>query len=216
MRWRMVAAPRPARMFVALLTLAAVATAQETVPETAPATLPATLPETAPATLPAGFTLQSPDIGPDKEFAQAFTYDAFGCNGDNQSFALSWSGAPAGTQSFAVTTYDPDGMRGKGFWHWFVINIPTTTNELPRGAGSRDNSKLPPGARQLKSSFNKVGYGGSCPPLGEKPHNYVVTVYALKTRKLDVPADALAEEALPLVEANSLAKATLTYKYGRT
>jgi Raf kinase inhibitor-like YbhB/YbcL family protein len=210
----MMVAPSPARMLVALLTLAAAATAQETLPEVVPEVVPAAA--AVPETAPVGFTLQSPDIGPEKEFAQAFTYDAFGCDGDNQSFALNWSGAPAGTQSFAVTTFDPDGMRGKGFWHWFVINLPATTNELPRGAGARDNSKLPPSARQLKSSFNKIGYGGSCPPRGEKPHNYVVTVYALKTRKLDVPADALAEEALPLVEANALAKATLTYKYGRT
>ena len=162
------------------------------------------------------FKLESPDIGPDKEFSQEFVYDAFGCSGSNQSFALSWSGAPAGTQSFAVTTYDPDALRGKGFWHWFVINIPATTNALPRDAGNRDNSKLPKGARQLKTNFNKAAYGGSCPPPGDKPHNYVVTVYALKSKKLDVPADALAGEAIPLVEADALGKATLTYKFGRT
>jgi Raf kinase inhibitor-like YbhB/YbcL family protein len=193
MRWRTVIAPRLSRMSVALLmTLAVVATADEE------------------------FKLESPDIGPDKELAEEFTYDAFGCNGNNQSFALSWSGAPVGTQSFAVTFYDPDALRGKGFWHWFVINIPATATELPRGAGTRDNSKLPPGARQLRNSFNKISYGGSCPRRGDQPHNYVVTIYALKTRKLEVPADALAEEALPVVEVNALAKATLTYKYGRT
>jgi Raf kinase inhibitor-like YbhB/YbcL family protein len=191
MSWWMLAVPRP-RLCVIWLMLAAAAMADEEL------------------------QLLSPDVGPDKELAEAFTYDAFGCDGDNQSFALSWSGAPAGTQSFAVTAYDTDGMRGKGFWHWFVINIPAATSELPRGAGNRDNSKLPPGARQLRSSFNKLGYGGPCPPRGEKPHNYVVTVYALKTRKLAVPDDALADEALPLVEANALGKATLTYKYGRT
>jgi Raf kinase inhibitor-like YbhB/YbcL family protein len=162
------------------------------------------------------FKLESPDIGPDKEFSQDFAYDAFGCSGSNQSFALSWSGAPAGTQSFAVTTYDSDALRGKGFWHWFVINIPATTTSLPRDAGNRSNSKLPAGARQLKTGFNKAAYGGSCPPPGDKPHNYLVTVYAMKTKKLEVPADALAGEAQPLVEANAIAKATLTYKYGRT
>jgi Raf kinase inhibitor-like YbhB/YbcL family protein len=161
------------------------------------------------------FNLQSPDVGPDKEFSQEFAYNAFGCTGGNQSFALSWSSPPPGTQSFAVTTYDPDAIAGKGFWHWFVINIPATVTSLPRDAGNRDNSNIPPGARQLKSSFNKIGYGGSCPRRGDKPHNYVVTVYALKTRKLDIPADALPNEALPIVEANALGKATLTYKYGR-
>jgi Raf kinase inhibitor-like YbhB/YbcL family protein len=96
-----------------------------------------------------------------------------------------------------------------------VINIPATITSLPRDAGNRDNSKLPTGARQLKTNFNKIGYGGSCPPRGARPHNYVVTVYALKTRKLQLPADALSSEAQPLVEAEALGKATLTYKYGR-
>lgn len=161
------------------------------------------------------FKLESPDIGPDKEFAQTFAYDAFGCSGDNQSFELSWSGAPAGTQSFAVSVYDPDALRGKGFWHWFVINIPAATTSLPRDAGNRSNAKLPAGARQLRSNFNKFSYGGSCPPRGDKPHNYVVTVYALKTKKIDLPAESGAADAMPLVEANALGQATLTYKYGR-
>jgi phosphatidylethanolamine-binding protein (PEBP) family uncharacterized protein len=67
----------------------------------------------------------------------------------------------------------------------------------------------------LNTDFNKPAYSGSCPPRGDKPHTYVVTVYALKTKRLEVPAEALAGEALPLVEANALAKATLTYKYER-
>jgi Raf kinase inhibitor-like YbhB/YbcL family protein len=161
------------------------------------------------------FTLASPDVGPDQEFLPDFAYDAFGCTGSNQSFALSWSGAPAGTQSFVVTAFDPDALRGNGFWHWFVINIPADITSLPRDAGNRDNSKLPPGARQLRNSFNKPGYGGSCPPRGDKPHNYVITLYALKTRKLEVGREADAGEALPLVEANALGKATLSYTYGR-
>jgi phosphatidylethanolamine-binding protein (PEBP) family uncharacterized protein len=69
------------------------------------------------------FKLESPDVGPDKEFASDFVYDAFGCSGGNQSFALNWSGAPQGTQSFAITTFDPDALGGKGFWHWFMIDI---------------------------------------------------------------------------------------------
>jgi Raf kinase inhibitor-like YbhB/YbcL family protein len=159
--------------------------------------------------------LTSSDIAPDKPLAQEFIYNAFGCTGGNQSFALNWSGAPAGTQSFVITHFDPDAMRGRGFWHWFVADIPASVASLPRDAGKEDNSKLPPGARQLKTSFGKAAFGGSCPPPGDKPHHYVVTVYALKVPKLDVPADATAAQALSAVEANALSKATLTYEFGR-
>jgi len=40
--------------------------------------------------------------------AQVFT----ACNGQNISPALFWSGEPPGTQSFAVTIYDPDAQGG--------------------------------------------------------------------------------------------------------
>ena len=72
----------------------------------------------------ADFKLTSPDVGPDKPLAQDFVFSGFGCTGGNQSPALSWSGAPAGTKSFAVALFDPDAMQGRGFWHWMMLNIP--------------------------------------------------------------------------------------------
>ena len=73
--------------------------------------------------------------------------------GGNRSPHLSWSGAPEGTQSFAVIVYDPDvpadasdvNQEGKSlpedlersdFAHWILVDISADVNELPEGAGS--------------------------------------------------------------------------------
>jgi Raf kinase inhibitor-like YbhB/YbcL family protein len=163
----------------------------------------------------AEFKLTSPDIGPDKPLAQDFVFAGFGCTGGNQSPALAWSGAPTGTKSFAVALFDPDAMNGRGFWHWLMLNIPSSVTSLARDAGRNDGSKAPNGASQVKNGFRASGYSGSCPPPTDEPHGYVMTVYALKVDKLDVPADATSPAMLEQVEANSLGKASLSYKFGR-
>ena len=57
--------------------------------------------------------------------------------------------------------------------------------------------------------------GGACPPVGDKPHRYQFTVWALKVEKL--PLDEQSSGALVgfMLNANVLAKATLTATYGR-
>src|SRR5271154_336016 len=167
------------------------------------------------AAVAAAFTLTSADIGPDKPLAQDFVFSGYGCSGGNQSPALRWSDAPAGTKSFAVALFDPDAMQGRGFWHWLMVNIPASTTALARDAGKNDGSKLPAGAVQIKNGFRALGYSGSCPPPADEPHGYVMTVYALQLAALDVPADVTSATMLTTIEANSLGKATLTYHFGR-
>jgi Raf kinase inhibitor-like YbhB/YbcL family protein len=163
----------------------------------------------------AGLTLTSPTIKPGSTLTEAQVYQGFGCTGKNLSPALKWSGAPAGTKSFAVTVYDPDAPTGSGWWHWVVYNIPATTTELPEGAGAADGKALPAGAVQGRTDFGAPGFGGACPPGGDRPHRYIFTVYALKTDKLDVPADATAALVGFMINANLLGKASFTAKYGR-
>ena len=133
----------------------------------------------------------------------------FGCAGGNQSPQLTWSGAPAGTRSFAVTCYDPDAPTGSGFWHWLVVNIPASVAELALDAGNPAAGKLPAGALQTRTDFGKAGYGGPCPPPGDHPHRYVFTVFAVSQETLPVNADTSAAVVGFNLHFNTLAKATL-------
>ncbi|WP_119964248.1 YbhB/YbcL family Raf kinase inhibitor-like protein [Simplicispira lacusdiani] len=161
------------------------------------------------------FTLGSPDFSEGSTLPQRFEFKGFGCAGDNQSPALRWSGAPAGTQSYAVTVYDPDAPTGSGWWHWTVVNIPASVTALPPGAGAAGNALLPAGASQVRIDYGVAAWGGTCPPEGDAPHRYIFTVHALKVPRLDLPADATAALAGYMVHAHSLGKATLTARYGR-
>ncbi|MBN9461512.1 MAG: YbhB/YbcL family Raf kinase inhibitor-like protein [Burkholderiales bacterium] len=162
------------------------------------------------------FQLSSPDIAPNATIADKQVYKGFGCEGGNVSPALSWKAPPKGTRSFALMVHDPDAPTGgAGWWHWVVYNLPADALSLPEGAGSADGGKLPAGAAQAKTDFGTPGWGGPCPPVGDKPHHYVFTVYALKVEKIDVPEGATASLVGFMVNANAIGKATLTGRYGR-
>jgi len=161
------------------------------------------------------FTLSSPDIAANSTIAIAHVSNAMGCTGGNVSPRLEWSGAPAGTQSFAVTVYDPDAPTGSGFWHWVVINIPAAAAGLARGAGTADGKLLPAGSMQVATDFGVPGFGGPCPPPGDKPHRYVFTLFALKSARLELPEHATAAVAGFMIHFNVIAQTGFTAYYGR-
>lgn len=164
----------------------------------------------------ASFSVTSPDIKAGATFDNRFVFSGFGCSGDNASPALTWKNAPKDTKSFAVTMYDPDAPTGSGWWHWLAYNIPADTTSLPTGAGAADGRALPAGTVQSRTDFGAAGYGGPCPPVGNKPHRYTITVFALKTETLPmVDANSPAAMIGFFLNANTLAKASLTAKYGR-
>ena len=126
---------------------------------------------------------------------------------------LTWSGAPEGTKSWAVTCYDPDAPTGSGFWHWTVANIPADVTELAQGAGAVGGANLPRGAVQGRTDYGDAGFGGAAPPLGHGPHRYIFTVFAVDTDKLDVTADNSGAVFGFNLHFHTLARAQITATY---
>ena len=116
---------------------------------------------------------------------------AFGIpGGQDRSPDLTWSGAPEGTKSYAVTVFDADAPSMSGFWHWAVANIPATVTTLSAGAGGADGSGLPAGAFPLPNDARLPQYIGAAPPAGHGEHRYFITVHALDVQDIGVPAEA--------------------------
>lgn len=159
-------------------------------------------------------TLSSNAIKSGETIKNEQVFNSFGCIGGNISPDLSWEGAPEGTKAFAVTSYDPDAPTGSGWWHWTVFNIPANTTKLEAGAGSTKKSALPKGAIQGQTDFGKPGYGGPCPPAGDKPHRYIFTVYALKD-SVPLKKDASGAMVGFYLRQLKLAEASIEAKYGR-
>lgn len=161
------------------------------------------------------FRLTSPTIKNKGTIGNEHVFNGFGCSGGNTSPELRWERAPKGTKSFALTIYDPDAPTGSGWWHWVIFNIPQTTTSLPAGAGKLEGGGAPEGSIQSMTDFGQPGYGGPCPPQGDKPHRYIFTVFALKLDQLPLKQDASGAMVGYYLNQNALGKASFTGKYGR-
>jgi Raf kinase inhibitor-like YbhB/YbcL family protein len=133
------------------------------------------------AGLPAGLpklSVTSTDLTAHRPIPQPF----WGCTSPGVSPQLSWTGAPAGTQSYAVLMFDPDAPTGSGFWHWLAWDIPASTTSLPTGA------TLPAGSVNGENDAGTFGYTGPCPPAGDGTHHYQITVIAVGVATLGLDA----------------------------
>jgi hypothetical protein len=161
------------------------------------------------------FTLTSPQLAPGARVGEAHVFKGFGCSGKNISPALQWSNAPAGTKSFAVTVYDPDAPTGSGWWHWVIFNIPAGVTGLKENAGNPAAALAPAGSVQSRTDFGTTGYGGPCPPVGDKPHRYEFTVFALDVAKLPLDASVPGAMAGFYINHHTIGKAGFTAYYSR-
>ena len=130
------------------------------------------------------------------------------CEGKDRAPPLSWSGAPAGTESFALILDDPDApdpAAPKRVWvHWVLYDMPKTTSSLPEGGA------LPSGTREGKNDWGRTGYGGPCPPVGR--HRYFHKLYALDVVLPDLEHPTKAR-LLKAMKGHVLAEAQLIGTY---
>jgi Raf kinase inhibitor-like YbhB/YbcL family protein len=98
-------------------------------------------------------------------------------NGENTAPPLEWSGAPEGTQAFAIVVHDPDAPLVDGFTHWVAYGIPGDASGVPEGGE---------GVVHGTNSMGEQGYMGPAPPAGHGVHHYYFWVYALDD-ELDLP-----------------------------
>lgn len=137
-------------------------------------------------------TLTSPAFSHNEAIPKHFT-----CQGKDVSPALAWRDAPAGTRSFVLIVEDPDApdpAAPKRVWvHWVLYNLPADAAGL---AEAVTKAGLPAGTREGLNDWNRLGYGGPCPPIGR--HRYFHKLYALDTVLPDLgePTRAALGEAM--------------------
>lgn len=145
------------------------------------------------------------------EFAQGDRIPVkYTCDGEDVSPPIYWNKGPAATQSYALIADDPDAPRGT-FTHWVMYNIPSGVTRLEEYVTAVD--RLDDGTMQGKNSYDKLGYGGPCPPPG-KPHRYRFNVYALDSR-IDLGPGASKDDLLKAMNGHVLAQGELMGTYGR-
>jgi Raf kinase inhibitor-like YbhB/YbcL family protein len=116
------------------------------------------------------------------------------CLGANRNPHLAWTGAPAGTRSFAVICHDPD-VPSKGddvnqegrtvpaslprvdFFHWVLVDLPATTTEIAAGShssevtpGGKPGPSAPGGARHGINDY--TAWFAGHPDMGGDYHGY--------------------------------------------
>lgn len=159
--------------------------------------------------------LTSNSIQAGELMSKTHEFSGFGCTGENLSPQLSWSGAPKGTKSFAVTAYDPDAPTGSGWWHWVLVNVPASTTSLDLGAGNSEKGLLPEGSQMFKTDYGSKQFGGACPPAGDKAHRYQFKVFALNVENLALPEDGSAALVGYNLNGHAIETATLEALYKR-
>lgn len=126
--------------------------------------------------------------------------------GENASLPVTWSDAPSGTLSFVLLIVDRHPI-ARNWLHWCVTNIPANVNSIMENASARPGH-MPAACMQLRNSYGESGYGGPQPPKGSGPHEYEITIHALKVQTLPLTPSAPLSDVTRALAGNILASAS--------
>lgn len=133
------------------------------------------------------------------------------CDGEDRSPQIAWSGAPEGARGFVLIVDDPDAPGGT-FAHWGLFDIPAEVTELPEGFSA---APALPGVKQATNDFERVGWGGPCPPPGHGVHHYRFRLLALDVAQLDMPAGVHCREVERAADPHVVGRTELVGLYER-
>jgi Raf kinase inhibitor-like YbhB/YbcL family protein len=156
-----------------------------------------------------GLELASNSFAAEGTLPDSTVLNGLDCHGANESPELHWSGAPAGTKSFALILDDYEARGGDGFIHWVAYDIPATATALAANAGSTEPA-IAGGGKNAYNDFLRRKYDGPCPPEGA-PHRYRFTIYALDLPSIDDAGTPMTWRKLRfIIHDHVLAQASLT------
>lgn len=151
-----------------------------------------------------GFILGSPEVKDGGILPSDYTGD-----GSGATLPLEWSGAPAGTKSYAIIMHHLPGPAGPAKWYWVLYNIPAGIHNLPRNVQNA-------GILGNNSVNDRIGYA---PPhsKGPGPKTYIYTIYALSASPQPgvPPAQVSRDVLLAAMKEHILATAELHVVYSR-
>lgn len=148
------------------------------------------------------FTLSSPSFRPNHAIPRRHAWRE---EGANIAPTLTWRDAPTATREFCLICEDPDAP-DHPWAHWLVYGIPATATRLDGTAGCY---------REGRNDYGAVGWGGPCPPVGDRPHRYVFRLYALD-RSLGVESGIDLHALRQAMYGHVIAYAELIGVYERT
>lgn len=161
------------------------------------------------------FTVSSPAFQDGAALPQKYASKVIGdrqCGGENISPPLFWTNVPAGTKSFAVVAFDPDGNKGlQGNVHWVAYDIAPSVTSLSEGAGSSPPTSFVGGLNGRKLNV----YFGPCAPANEQPHHYLFSVFATDMPPGQLGRDNSRDDLLAKLKGHVLASGSIAARFSQ-